>query len=208
VGAFGAAIRSIGCSTSAASVFRFAGGVWLEDTATAADFTTDIARPKVHLPRAGSSWSMSSAVDRAPAPSDTTAASASVSAAVSIIISPPTERPMPPIRSGSTSGRRCKYAMAALTSASPPQPQAFGSPSLSPSPRRSKRSTPYPCRASIRAFCCGPLRPGKAITAAPLRDGTYQPWSSSPSAVVNVTSSWATPSRSGGTTARPTCVVP
>ena len=41
---------------------------------------------------------------RAPAPSDTTARSASVSAAVSSIISPPTERPMPPMRSGSTSG--------------------------------------------------------------------------------------------------------
>ena len=41
----------------------------------------------------------------------------------------------------------------------------------------------------MRAVACGPLRPGKAITAAPLREGTYQPCSSSPSLVVKRTSS-------------------
>jgi hypothetical protein len=50
--------------------------------------------------------------------------------------SPPTDRPIAPIRSGSTSGRRRRYAIAAFTSASPPQPHEFGSPSLAPSPRR------------------------------------------------------------------------
>ncbi len=40
------------------------------------------------------------------------------------------------------------------------------------------------------------------MTAAPLRDGMYQPSSSRPSLVVKRTSSWATPSRSAGTTAR------
>ena len=74
---------------------------WVMQDALPADW------PSARCPaRAGSSWSMSSLVDRAPAPSETTAASASVSAAVSIIISPPTDSPMPPIRSGSTSGRR------------------------------------------------------------------------------------------------------
>jgi hypothetical protein len=79
---------------------------WFDDTATAAVFAADIARPSVYLPRAESGWSMSSVVLRAPAPSDTIAASSSVSAAASIIISPPTDRPIPPMRSGSTSGRR------------------------------------------------------------------------------------------------------
>ena len=40
-----------------------------------------------------------------PAPSDTTALKSSVSAAAWSIISPPTESPTPPMRSGSTSGR-------------------------------------------------------------------------------------------------------
>ena len=50
----------------------------------------------------------------------------------------------------------------------------------------------------MRVCFCGPLRPGNAITAAPLRDGTYQPSSSSPSPVVNFTSSYATPRLFGG----------
>ena len=41
----------------------------------------------------------------------------------------------------------------------------------------------------MRVWACGPLRPGKAITAAPFLDGTYQPASSRPSLVVNVTRS-------------------
>src|SRR4029078_5460207 len=113
-----------------------------EDTATAAVLTADNARPSVHLPRAGSSWSLSSGLHRAPAPSDTTAARSSVSAAASIIISPPTERPMPPIRRGSTAGLVCRYLIAHLISVWPPQPQALGSPSLRPSPRRSNSRTP------------------------------------------------------------------
>ena len=41
----------------------------------------------------------------------------------------------------------------------------------------------------MRVCAWGPLRPGNAITAAPLRDGTYQPASLSPSLVVNETCS-------------------
>ena len=47
-----------------------------------------------------------------------------------------------------------------------PSRSMFGWPSLRPSPRRSNSSTPYPWRASIRAWSCGPLRPGKAMIAA------------------------------------------
>ena len=58
----------------------------------------------------------------------------------------------------------------------------------------------------MRAWRCGPLRPGKEITAAPLRDGMYQPSSSSPSLVSNFTFSCGTPRWLAGTTARPTFV--
>ena len=43
---------------------------------------------------------------------------------------------------GSTSGRLRRYSVAACRSRSPTQPKMFGSPSLAPSPRRSKRRTP------------------------------------------------------------------
>src|SRR5919106_527957 len=88
----------------------------------------------------------------------------------------------------------------------PPQPKELGSPSLSPSPRRSNSSTPKPRRASRRAGFCGPPRPGNAITAAPLREGTYQPFSSSASLVLNDTRSCAAPSSATGTYARATRV--
>ena len=52
----------------------------------------------------------------------------------------------------------------------------------------------------------GPLRPGKAITAAPLRDGTYQPASRSPSLVVSDTSTYGRP-RSTACDRRPRLVV-
>ena len=45
----------------------------------------------------------------------------------------------------------------------------------------------------MRAWRTGPVRPGKAITAAPLRDGTYQPASRSPSLVVSDTSTYGRP---------------
>jgi hypothetical protein len=44
------------------------------------------------------------------------------------------------------------------------------------------------------------------MTAARFFDGMYQPSSSSPSLVVNETSSWAVPSSGFGTYARATCV--
>ena len=57
-----------------------------------------------------------SPVERTPAPSETTARSPGFDAAVSSIISPPTEKPMPPIRSRVTSGRSCSHATAASRS--------------------------------------------------------------------------------------------
>ena len=57
------------------------------------------------------------------------------------IISPPTESPMPPMRPGSTSGRRAG-SRSPRGCPSPVPADAFGSPSLSPSPRRSNSSTP------------------------------------------------------------------
>ena len=58
----------------------------------------------------------------------------------------------------------------------------------------------------MRAGRCGPLRPGNAMTAARFFDGMYQPWSSSPSLVVNDTSSYGAPSSGVGTNPRATCV--
>ena len=59
----------------------------------------------------------------------------------------------------------------------------------------------------MRAWRCVPLRPGNEITAAPLRDGMYQPSSFRPSLVLNVTFSWGVFSSSAGTTARAVWVV-
>ena len=77
-----------------------------------------------------------------PAPSETTAARPSDWAAACSINSPPTEKPIPPIRPGSTSGRLLRKSTAAAMSLSPPQPKMFGSPWLAPSPRRSESRTP------------------------------------------------------------------
>ena len=58
-----------------------------------------------------------------------------------------------------------------------------------------------PCFTSMRVCFCGPERPGKAITVAPLREGMNHPWSRSPSLVVKETFSGVAPrfgrSRSG-----------
>ena len=48
--------------------------------------------------------------------------------------------------------------------------------------------------------------PGETITAAPLRDGTYQPASLRPSLVVKLTERYAVPRWAAGTGARATCV--
>ena len=58
----------------------------------------------------------------------------------------------------------------------------------------------------MRAWRTGPLRRGNAITAAPLRDGTYQPASRSPSLVLSDTSTYGRP-RSTGLHGRPGLVV-
>ena len=59
----------------------------------------------------------------------------------------------------------------------------------------------------MRVCACEPLRPGKAITAAPFFEGTYQPWSSRPSLVLNETFSCAAPRLAAGTVCRMTCVM-
>ena len=46
------------------------------------------------------------------------------------------------------------------------------------------------------------------MTAAPLREGMYQPWRSSPSSVWRVMSSYGTPSWAVGTSARVMWVTP
>ena len=76
-------------------------------------------------------------VERAVAPSATSARSPPRFAATSISTSAPVESPMPPIRSSSTSGRRRRKSSAPATSLSQPQPIEFGLPSLSPRPRAS-----------------------------------------------------------------------
>ena len=73
----------------------------------------------------------------------------------------------------------------------------------SPSPRRSKSSTPYPLRARKPAAARGSFRPVMATTAARFLEGMYQPDGSRPSLVSKVTSSYAAPPMSAsGTTAR------
>src|SRR3954470_333732 len=57
------------------------------------------------------------------------------SAATWIRTSAPLERPSPPMRSGSTSGRSRRNASAPATSFGQPQPNPTGLPSLSPRPR-------------------------------------------------------------------------
>src|SRR4051794_34952206 len=129
-----------GGATFATRSTRLAGGAWSWNTAVAAVYTASNGVPS-HL-SADDGVSMASRTERMPAPSDATALSASVSAPVWIIISPPTDSPSPPMRSRSTSARCWRNPTAALRSLSLPQPHEVGSPSLSPSPRRSKSSTP------------------------------------------------------------------
>ena len=82
------------------------------------------------------------------------------------------------------------------------------------SPSRVTRKTPGEDVASQTAAGAPPQNvpphlttPALPVTAAPLRDGMYQPSRRRPSEVVNATSSDGTPRSLGGTTARPTCVV-
>jgi hypothetical protein len=121
VGALGSPLRvasvdeRMGCLIFATRSPRAGGGVWPEYTVTA----RAIGRYEIDSAPA---TSRTSRYERLPAPSDTTARSAGVSAAVSSSISPPTESPMPPMRSGSTSWRDRRYSIAAFTSRSPSHP--------------------------------------------------------------------------------------
>ena len=137
---FGAQITKSGCSIFGARSVSFGGGIVLEKTAVPMVITSEPGA-RIHF-SAPSNSSIVSPNLRVPAPSETTAASSSVSAAVSSISSPPTEKPIPPIRPGSTSGRPFRNSIAARMSFSPPQPKRLLSPSLAPSPRRSKSRTP------------------------------------------------------------------
>jgi hypothetical protein len=69
----------------------------------------------------------------------------------------PIEMPTSPIRQGSTSGRQRSHATAASTSGSLLQ-GLLERPSLRSWPRRSSSRTPYPCRASRRAWSTSPNR--------------------------------------------------
>ena len=76
------------------------------------------------------------------------------------------------MRSRSTSGRCWRKAIAACRSRVPPQPHEFGSPSLSTLAAAIEEEHAVAVADSIRVCRCEPLRPRKANTAAPLRDGT------------------------------------
>ncbi len=95
-----------------------------------------------------------------------------------------------PIRASSTSGRPCRYSAPASRSVSPAQRTM--SPSLVPWPRGTRRSTPYPWRASMSPSFERPAPP-YTIIAARFFDGMYVASSSSPSLVVTVTSLLADP---------------
>ena len=143
-----------------------------------------------------------SRTERIPAPSDTTALKSSVSAAAWSIISPPTESPTPPMRSGLTSGR--------LRGRRSPPPGRVCLSSRGRSGRRRSRPRRAGRRAEPRsssrtsslAGFCGPLRPGKEITVAPFLEGTNQPWRRRPSLVVNETFSCGAPSCGSARSAR------
>ena len=132
---------------------------------------------------AGPRCRASSAIVRAPAPSETTAARSLVSAAASSISSPPTDRPMPPMRSGSTSvAGLAGSAIAALMSSSPPQPKHVRV-ALAARPRRGGRTAARRSRGG-RACAPGAAGPCARGTRSPRRrccDGTYQPSSFRPS---------------------------
>ena len=81
---------------------RLGGGVWFAKSETPA---VSPAYPDAKSHLLPVVMSKNSLIERSPAPSDTTAFSPRDLAAASSIISPPTERPMPPILFRSTSGR-------------------------------------------------------------------------------------------------------
>jgi hypothetical protein len=85
-----------------------------------------------------------SAKDLPVAPSAMTTLMSRFAAATSIRTSAPVESPRPPRRSGSTSFCRFRNAAAPFTSCCQPHPHPLGLLWLSPLPRASYRSTPYP----------------------------------------------------------------
>src|SRR4051812_16826014 len=111
------------------------------------------------------------------APSETTARIRGSAAAAVSASSPPIDSPTAPMRLRSTSGIRSRNDTAAATSRFPYQPQSIAGPPLSPCPRASSESTPYPCRARATRWSNTLVRvdpePWSRTTAAPFRDGTY-----------------------------------
>ena len=142
---------------------------------------------------------MSSLKLRAPAPSDTIAAR-SVSAAASISSSPPTDRPIPPIRSGSTSGRRWRYAIAALISARRPSPTRWARRAATLAAAvEQQHAVPVAgehARLRLRAVPTGEGDHGRAVLGRHIPALELEPVLGR-----ELTSSCATPRRSGGTTA-------
>ena len=145
-------------------------------------------------PRSFAAWA---SCGRAP-PSATTACSRGSLAAASISTSAPSESPKPPMRSGSTSGRR----EGSRGRRPPPAGRCRRARSNAPrsrrcrggrAPARRSRGGRACGRAPRRARDCRPSR-GRPGRAAPLRDGTYQADRARPSAVGTVTSSCGIPS--------------
>ena len=149
---------------------------------------------------------MSSRIDWPLAPSETIALNASECAAAWISISPPTEKPIPPIRSGSTSGRLWRYLAAAceVAVAGPAEDVRIALARALAAAVEEEDAVAVldeHARVLLRAGAAG-----KAITVAPLREGMNQPSSRSPSLVVKETSSGVAPRFGVGTTARAVCV--
>ena len=108
LGLFGAAISSSGRGAILPTSVSRSGGGGSSPKTPRPTFLSTTPEALRTCSAAGKSWSNSSLYMRDPAPSETTARRSSVSAATSSISSPPTERPRPPMRSGSTSGRCCR----------------------------------------------------------------------------------------------------
>ena len=134
-------------------------------------------------------------------PSATTARMRGSLAAAPSASSPPIDNPTAAIFPGWTPDRPVTKSTAAATSRSPYQPKSMARPWLRPCPRASYSRTPKPWSASTTACARTAERvdpePCSSTTAAPFRDGTYQPESATPSAVVNVTSEYARPCAPG-----------
>ena len=113
---------------------------------------------------------------------------------------------MPPIRSGSTSGRLCRNVDRGVDVAlALPAEDVRIALALALAAAVEEQDAVAVVGEHPRALC-EPARPGNEITAAPFFDSMYQPFSRRPSLVVNSTSSYGAPRSAAGTYARAACV--